>query len=362
VVADVWDVDGNRPRTTLHGHTQDIRFLGTDAAGDKVMTFGQEGTVRIWQTATGKELTRLKGFDVPQGRVGPDNRAWAQGIRLSPDGRYAIIDQDPPLTRVHVYSAVTGDELPQLFREKDVDVIREIVFSADANLVFTRFQRKSADGPLLGVAFQGAVWDLATGRLLLSLPPFAANYSNWEYKAPALSPDGRRLFTHNDNEARIWDTTTGKETAQLKERWTGGIYQAVFSPDGKRLVTALGDGTARVWDVATGRPLLVLKGHEGVVVWSAAFSPDGRRIATGGIDRTARLYDAESGKEIATFRGAMNSVKEVRFAADGQWLFTRGDTEARLWSVDFLAEARQRKPRELTAAERERFEVDSGQR
>jgi WD40 repeat protein len=355
-VAEVWDVGGSQPRTILRGHTLDIRLISTDAAGDKVMTFGQEGTVRIWETATGKELARLKGFDVPQDRIAPNNRAWAQGIRLSPDGRYAITDQGFALTNAHVWDAATGAELPQLFREKDRDVIREIVFSADGKLVFTRFQRQSGDAPLLGAPFQGAVWDVASGRLLISLPPFSANYSNWPYKAPALSLDGRWLFTHNDNEARIWDTTTGQEAAQLKERWSSGIYQAAFSPNGKRLVTALGDGTARVWDVATGRQLLVLKGHEGVV-WSAAFNPDGRRIATGGNDRTARLYDADSGKEIATFRGHIHNVKEVKFAEEGRWVFTRGDLEARLWAVDFLAEARQRKPRELTAAEREHFEI-----
>src|ERR1022692_423535 len=55
------------------------------------------------------------------------------------------------------------------------------------------------------------------------------------------------------------------------------VYTAVFSPDGRRIVTASNDNTARVWDAQTGAELAVLKGHEGSV-HSAAFSPDGRRI------------------------------------------------------------------------------------
>src|SRR5207245_1284002 len=35
----------------------------------------------------------------------------------------------------------------------------------------------------------------------------------------------------------------------------GGVLQAAFSADGRRLVTASEDGTARVWDAATGQPL-----------------------------------------------------------------------------------------------------------
>jgi len=354
-VAEVWDVGSDQPRTMLRGHTLDIRLISTDAAGDKVMTFGQEGTVRIWETATGKELARLKGFDIPQDRVAPDNRAWAQGIRLSPDGRYAITDQGSPLSNVHVWDAATGEELPQLFREKDGDVIRQIVFSPDGNLAFTSYQTKGEGGQMLAASLQGAVWNAQTGQLMASLPAFFAHNICWNYEKPAFSRDGRWLFTTSANEGRIWDAPTGKEVAQFYGHGSG-ILQADFSPNGTRVVTALGDGTARVWEVATGRQLQVLKGHEGVVR-SAAYSPDGRRIVTGGEDRTARLYDAESGKEIATFRGHIHNVKEVRFAGDGRWVFTRGDLEVRLWAVDFLAEARQRKPRELTATERERFEV-----
>ena len=54
---------------------------------------------------------------------------------------------------------------------------------------------------------------------------------------------------------------------------------AVFSPDGRRVVTASDDDTARVWDAATGRPVGAPLQHKGAVRF-AAFSPDGRRVVT----------------------------------------------------------------------------------
>jgi len=68
----------------------------------------------------------------------------------------------------------------------------------------------------------------------------------------------------------------------------------VFSPDGKRLLTASNDETVRLWDTKTGALQVTLIGHTSSV-FSSAFSPDGKRVFTSGFDGTARLLDAETG-------------------------------------------------------------------
>jgi WD40 repeat protein len=63
----------------------------------------------------------------------------------------------------------------------------------------------------------------------------------------------------------------------------------LFSPDGKRIVTASKDETAR--DAATGKPIgEPLTGHDGNL-YSAAFSPDRKRVVTASEDKTARIWD-----------------------------------------------------------------------
>ena len=77
---------------------------------------------------------------------------------------------------------------------------------------------------------------------------------------------------------------------------------AVFSPDGRRVLTASEDRTARLWEADSGKLLTTFQGHTDMVK-SAVFSPDGRRVLTASWDKTARLWEAESGKLLATFQG-----------------------------------------------------------
>ena len=72
---------------------------------------------------------------------------------------------------------------------------------------------------------------------------------------------------------------------------TDYVNSAVYSPDGRSIVTASDDNTARIWDAVTGKLLHSLEGHTSWVR-SAVYSPDGRSIVTASLDNTARIWDA----------------------------------------------------------------------
>jgi hypothetical protein len=117
---------------------------------------------------------------------------------------------------------------------------------------------------------------------------------------------------------------------------TGAVRSAIFSPDGKRIVTASLDKTARVWDAFTGKEIAILhlktpdpnpddndelrKIREAQTditgqLFSASFSPNGDLVVVTPFDGTARICDARTGQEIAALdRGSGQPILSAAFS------------------------------------------------
>jgi tetratricopeptide (TPR) repeat protein len=130
------------------------------------------------------------------------------------------------------------------------------------------------------------VFELATGEPVG--PPL--RHANWVWQA-VFSNDGKHVITaSSDNSARVWEVASGKPlTPPLRHRDV--VFDAVFSPDGRFVATGSADGTARVWDAATGLPISPALTHPTFFVNRVRFSPDGKRLLTEiGQRRSERIF------------------------------------------------------------------------
>jgi hypothetical protein len=154
--------------------------------------------------------------------------------------------------------------------------------------------------------------------------------------AAVFSPDGKRILScSEDRTLRLWDTETGKELKRL-EGHSAPVMDVVFSPDGKRALSAGADMTVRLWDLESGKELCKLQGHK-TGVRRVAFSPDGRRALSGGHHPDLRicLWNLESGELLKTLEGHAGHVLGLAFLPDGEQAVSCAfDGTIRLWDLD----------------------------
>ena len=110
------------------------------------------------------------------------------------------------------------------------------------------------------------------------------------------------------------------------------VWDAQFSRDGRRLVTASEDGGVRIWNVQNPRsPHLIAFLHAAPTLSSARFSPDGRFVVTAG-DAGAQIWRAARGtREPVASLGKYASM--ALFSPDGRFVASAADDGLHLWSV-----------------------------
>jgi WD40 repeat protein/Flp pilus assembly protein TadD len=336
--------------TMLSGHEDALQDAAFSPDGTRVVTASDDGTARIWDAVTGKEIMRLQA-----------HKGVVPSVAFSPDGK--VIATAAGKT-VLLWDAATGSELAQFAHEK---VLKSVRFSRDGRLIVTaskggvasiwdvaarkvvatyktcsgdpcsnadtdelKYAELSFDGRLLVTASHTGVirvWSVATSE---QVAQFACDGIAWQ---ATFSPDGKTVVgaCGRGPAARIWDLETRKEIATFSQQ--DGLSSVAFSADGRRLVTGSFDASARVWDVAAKAEIAVLRGHSSGVM-SASFSLNGDRVVTASYDKTARIWKATSAQDVVTMRGHEGTVTGVDFDTDGSRVVTTsGDGSARIWDA-----------------------------
>ena len=109
---------------------------------------------------------------------------------------------------------------------------------------------------------------------------------------------------------------TWEETI-FRDGHTAAVRRAVFSPDGKLLVSVSEDHQVIVWDFLRRMRLKTISEHKGVVN-TVAFSPDGKWFLTGDEQQTAIVWDANRLEQEAVWHDELGPVRASAFSPDGR--------------------------------------------
>jgi WD40 repeat protein len=262
----LWDVATGKLRATLMGGKKFVISVAFSPDGKTVASGGTDKAVRLWDTATGR------GRGILTGRHGVVN-----GLAFSPDGKTLAVGGEglPPALAgpvpgcLRLWDMKTRKE--RLALEGHTGLVLSVAFSSDGRTV--------AAGDATGCV---TLWDSVAGKVLGSLAVHPR-----EVDSLAFGGKGEVLASGSQGTIQLWDVAARKLRSTLKGD-VDAVYCVALREAGKLLASGGTDGTVKFWDTASGKVLRALKYDRSV--WAVAFTQDGRTLAAA-VDQTIKLWD-----------------------------------------------------------------------
>ncbi len=289
----------------LPGSANEVCSIAFSTDGNMLASGCKDGTIRVCEIATGKDLIENKG----------NGKEPAHSVAISPDGRHLVASGD----RYRIWEIPTG--------KKRVDfsgVVMSMAFSADGEVLAT----SGGTG-----AF---VWDAHT---FFYKPLAGVSGHKSSVNAVAISADKKFLASGGwDWAVRVWDTNTSKSVAELKGH-TSAVWGLAFSGDGKTLSSVSSDRILFIRETGTWKQL-----HEITICGPALpglfYSSDSKLLASGCPD-AVQLWDVDTGKEHLRIESPAGKFTAFAFLQDGTQVATgMADSSILIWNVAALLEER----------------------
>ncbi len=273
----------------MKGHADTVKSLAVSADGKRVVSGSDDMTVRVWDLATGKQLHCFEG-----------HTSSVRSVAFSPDGKLVASGSDDRTARV--WDLEAGRPVCQFDRASDrvncvafsasgkslltgsCDMDLRIWSIADDKLLreirmssCVYFLAASKDDSRIACGMHDGsvvVIDGASGRNIVSFKAAARTGLD----ALAINADGSRLVSHSYAEGlALWELPSGRQLVTLDTY--GGASGCAIAPGDKMF--ALASGQVNLHNMTTGQLVRSYR-PEMRFLHAAVFTPDGKQLLTAG--------------------------------------------------------------------------------
>ncbi|OYT72166.1 MAG: hypothetical protein CFK52_05795 [Chloracidobacterium sp. CP2_5A] len=256
----VWDLKSRREVAVLAGHEYSVQAVAIAPDGLRLASGGADGTARIWSLRDGVEIASL------------GHRAAARALLFASDGRWLVTACD---TEVKIWDALRHRQIASFLGH--VKTIDALALSPDGHTLASG----GADDAI-------HLWDLIskTEQSLLRLPGHAPT-------SLAYCPTGDLISGGRDGRLCLWRSGAA-DPAQVIEAHAEAIRAVAVSPNGGWLASSDWNGLIKLWTTDDFANVATVEAHDGTAQ-ALAFAPDSLRLASGGGDALVKLWNIGAG-------------------------------------------------------------------
>ncbi|MFT7609042.1 MAG: WD40 repeat protein/serine/threonine protein kinase [Candidatus Aldehydirespiratoraceae bacterium] len=332
----------------IRAHQSDVWELVFSPDGAEFATSSSDGTVRLFRSADGTELSQ-PFIDESGAPVAP----LLQGVQFAPDGRNliagsahgevlwwgrdaeSIIASDGPPGGLEILgSGIAGDLLVTLGVDQ---AVREWRVGAAIGLGLVLADDMSAFSVAIApdrsfVATTDGVGNLRLHDPMSGEERSSVSVSDLAAAAVVVSPDSSTIAVGtNDGEVVFVDAQVS--SVESISAHTGRVRALAFHPTDSVLATGGSDGVVRIWDLDRGVVTAEFGSYGFDGVEDLNWDSDGQRLAVAGFNQVD-VWGAD-GSHIAGPAVSGDAVYAVAFSADGERIAIGGAEQAvRVLSAD----------------------------
>lgn len=274
----------------LGAHAGAVHSIELDGLGTKVVSGGADGTVRIWDALSGRQLRTLEG-----------NWGRVNAVRIDPGGARVFVGTDDG--KVRVWEADTGLLLRTF--EGHHGIVNTIGVDRSGTLVVSG----GADGTV-------RIWDVDAGSQVRCLEDHRSHVNSVR-----INPSATHVVSGAaDGMVRLWDAASGALVDAMPGHLTNPddvrpVNSVAVDRSGTRVVSGGADGTVRFWELPSGGSHAE-RAHDKHVN-SVSFDDSGTRVVSGGTDGLVRMWDAVGGVQLGVAEHFGSFVTAVAFDDSG---------------------------------------------
>ncbi len=338
----IWDFATGRLTRTLTAHSGPVHAVTIIPHRRMVVSGGADAIIHVWDPISGQQVRALVGHQGvitalsvdPTGRwlvsAGMDGtvRVWelplGQIVRVIHAHARGVIDVAVSPNGQYIVSGGVGPAVKvwHLRTGRLVRTLRERVPPMRSS------RRNRSD--VLRITWKDTMWPIPGERRYITVPGLSS------VECVTVSPDNRYVLACTGGQIHAWRLATGEPVARFTARYVSAGYSVAVTPD-TRYVVAGGREAIVVWRFTPPEePLYIWKVHDSIA-YAVAVDASSRYVVTGsgalyGARGRVAIWDLWSGRKIRTLGAPQREIWAVAVSPDDRYVLSGGgDSMIKVW-------------------------------